>query len=115
MTLFGLVFVAVIVGFLALMAMRVFPCVNEFLTIRRAVNQIMKNGPTTALEIRTAFDRQKDVEYSISTITSKDLDIQQVGNRLRTTFAYNKEVEILDPVYLLLKFEGGASAGSTGP
>ena len=39
-TLFGLLFWAVIVGFLALIGMRVLPALNEYFTIKRTVNKI---------------------------------------------------------------------------
>ena len=114
-SLLGLATIAVIVAFLALMGMRTFPAVSEFLTVRRAVNQIMKSGPTSATEIRAAFDKQKEVEYSITSISGADIEVVQAGERLRANFAYNKEIEIFDPVYLLLKFQGTAVSGSTGP
>jgi len=110
MTVFGLVFVAIIVGFVALMGIRVFPSVNEYLTIRKSINQIMKSGPTSAAEIRTAFAKQKEVEYAISSLDPKDLVITQNGSRLTTRFAYQVEVPIVDPVFLLIKYEGEASS-----
>ena len=39
-TLFGLLFWAIVVGAGAYVALRVFPTVNEYLTIQRAVNKI---------------------------------------------------------------------------
>ena len=73
-TLFGLLFWAIVIGFLALIGMRVLPSLNEYFTIKRTVNQITNEGSTVP-EIRAAFERQKDIEYSITSITSKDLDI----------------------------------------
>ena len=43
-TLFGLLFWAVIVGFVALIGMRVLPALNEYFTIKRAVNKIATEG-----------------------------------------------------------------------
>ncbi len=114
-SVFGLVIIAIVVGFFALMAMRVFPSINEYLTIKRAVSQIMKEGPTSASDIRAAFDRQASIEYSIHTITGKDLLIVPVGDRLRTSFAYNVEIPVVEPVFLLVKYEGSATAGGSGP
>jgi len=116
MSLLGLVIVAVIVGFFALMTMRVFPSINEYLTIRKSINQIMKAGPTSAEEIRTAFGRQKEVEYSISSLDPKDLQITKNGERLVTRYAYQVEVPIVEPVFLLIKYDGMAtSGGGSGP
>ena len=104
-TLFGLLFWAIVVGFFALLGMRVLPAVNEFFTIKRAVNKVATEGSTVP-EIRNAFDRQKDIEYSIQTISGKDLVVTKENDKVVVAFAYDKEVEIVKPVYLLIKFEG---------
>ncbi len=63
-TLIGLLFWAILIGMIALVAMRVFPTLNEYWTIQRTVNKVAKEG-TTVPEIRAAFERQKQIEYSI--------------------------------------------------
>ena len=104
-TLFGLLFWAIVVGFVALIGMRVLPALNEYFTIKRTVNKIAGEGSTVA-EIRAAFEKQKDIEYSISTISSKDLSITKENDKVVVSFAYDKEVELVKPVFLLIKFEG---------
>jgi uncharacterized protein DUF4845 len=104
-TLFGLLFWAVIVGFLALIGMRVLPALNEYFTIKRTINKIASEGSTVA-EIRNAFEKQKDIEYSIVSITGKDLIITKENEKVVVSFAYDKEVELVKPVFLLIKFEG---------
>jgi hypothetical protein len=104
-TLFGLLFWAVIVGFLALIGMRVLPTLNEFFTIKRTINKIATEGSTVP-EIRAAFERQKDIEYSIVSITGKDLVVTKENDKVVVSFAYDKEVELVKPVFLLIKFEG---------
>lgn len=106
-TLFGLMFWAVIVGFFALIGMRVLPTLNEYFTIKRTINKIATEGLTTVPEIRAAFQRQQDIEYSISSIGAKDLNItKEDGGKIVISFAYDKEIELMKPVYLLIKFEG---------
>jgi uncharacterized membrane protein YhiD involved in acid resistance len=105
-TLFGLLFWAIIVGFFALVGLRVLPTMNEYFTIKRAVEKIAASGATTVPEIRNAFEKQKDIEYSITSITSKDLEITKVNDKVVIAFAYNKEIELMSPVYLLIKYEG---------
>ncbi|ODU98911.1 MAG: DUF4845 domain-containing protein [Rubrivivax sp. SCN 70-15] len=107
-TLFGLLFWALLIGFVAYLAIRVFPTVNEYLTIERTIEKIAASAPTTVAEVRTAFDRQKEIEYSISTISGKDLDITKDNDKVVISFAYDKEVPIFGPVYLLIKYEGSA-------
>jgi len=106
MSLFGLLFWAVVIGFIGYLLVRVLPTVNEFMTIQRAVNTIAASQPATVAEARQAFDRQKSIEYSITSITSGDLDITKVNDRVVISFAYDKEVPLMGPAYLLIKYEG---------
>jgi hypothetical protein len=117
-SLISLLVLAVIVAFFMLMAARVFPSVNEYLTIRKAVSNIMKNNPANAGEIRGAFEKSSEVEYSIHTISGKDLNIQPLGDsgNFRTSYAYNVEIPVVEPVYILVKYSGSAtSGGAKGP
>ena len=107
-TLFGLMFWAIIVGFLALIGMRVLPTLNEYFTIQRAVKKIAADSPSTVPEVRSAFEKQKDIEYSITSISAKDLVVTKENDKVVIKFAYDKEVEIVKPVYLLIKYEGGS-------
>ncbi len=112
-SLFTMLFLAIIVGFFLLMAMRVFPSVNEYLTIRKAVSQIMRSGPASADAIRNAFEKATEVEYSIKTIGPQDLKIEPLGDTggFKTSYAYNVEIPIAEPVFLLVKYSGSASSG----
>jgi hypothetical protein len=105
-TLLGLLFWAIVVGFIALLAVRVLPTLNEFFTIQKAVNKVALEGGNTVPEIRAAFEKQKDIEYSIQAISAKDLDITKENDRVVIRFAYNKEIELMAPVFLLIKYEG---------
>ena len=105
-TLFGLMFWAIVVGFLALVTMRVLPTLNEYFTIQKAVKKIATEGGGTVPEIRNAFEKQKEIEYSIQSISGKDLVITKENDKVVVSFAYDKEIELMKPVYLLIKYEG---------
>jgi hypothetical protein len=106
-TLFGLLTAAVVLGFAALIGMRVLPTLNEYFTIMKAVNKVAQEGGSTVPEIRAAFERTKEIEYSISSIGGKDLEITKDNSgKIIVAFAYDKEVELFEPVYLLIKYEG---------
>jgi Domain of unknown function (DUF4845) len=105
-TLMGLLFWGGVLGFLAVVGMKVLPTVNEFMTIKRTVDKVAKEGGSTVPEIRTAFDRQKEIEYSITSITAKDLNITKENDKVVVSFAYPKEVELFGNVSLLIKYEG---------
>jgi hypothetical protein len=105
-TMFGLLFWAIVIGFIGYLLVVTLPTVNEYMTIQRAVTKIAAANPGTVAEARTAFDRQKDIEYSISSITGKDLTITKENDKVVISFAYDKEVPIMGPVFLLIKYQG---------
>lgn len=105
-TLIGLLFWAVIVSTVGLIALKVLPSLNEYFTIQRAVNKLAANSPGSVPEIRNAFERQKDIEYSISSISGKDLEITKENERVVIKFGYDKEIELIAPVYLVIKYRG---------
>ena len=105
-TLFGLMFWAIVIGFGGYLLVRTLPTVNEYLTIQRTVDKVAAAQPATVSEARTAFERQKEIEYSIVSVTGKDLQITKENDRVVIAFAYDKEVPIGGPVYLVIKYEG---------
>lgn len=105
-TLFGLMFWAILIGFLAYLLVRVLPTLNEYATIQRTVDTIAATQPATVAEARAAFEKQREIEYSITAITGKDLTVTKENDRVVLGFAYNKEVPIYGPVYILIKYEG---------
>ncbi len=96
----------ILFGFAGYIAVRTLPTLNENLTIQRTVEKVAAAQPATVAEARAAFDRQKDVEYSIESISGRDLTITKENDRVVIAYAYNKEVPLFGPVYILLKYEG---------
>ena len=105
-TLFGLLFWASVIGFVAYVVIRVLPTVNEFLTIQKAVDTIARSQPATVAEVRNAFEKQREIEYSIVSVTGKDLAITKENDKVVISYAYDKLVPIYGPVYILIKYEG---------
>jgi hypothetical protein len=109
--LFGLLFWALVVGFVGYLLVRVVPTANEYLTIQRAVDKIAAGQPATVAEARAAFDRQKDIEYAITAISGKDLVVTKENDRVVLAFAYDKEISVLGPLHILIKYEGRSKPG----
>jgi hypothetical protein len=105
-SLIGLLFWAIVIGFFGYVLVRALPTLNEYFTIQSTINKIAASNPSTVGEIRLQFDKQKEIEYSIASISGKDLDITKENDRIVIRFAYNKELELISPVYLLIKYEG---------
>jgi Domain of unknown function (DUF4845) len=106
LSLMGLIFWSIVVSFIAVIALRVLPTINEYQTIQRVVERIAKDGGSTVTELRTAFERGKQIEYSISSLSGNDLDITKRDDRVVISYAYDKEIELFGPVYLLIKYSG---------
>jgi hypothetical protein len=105
-SLIGLLIWAIIVAFVALIVVRVLPTINEYTTVLRTVKKIAQEQPGTVAEARKAFDRQRDIEYSITSISGADLQITKENDKVVIRFEYDKEVPVFEPVYLLIKYSG---------
>lgn len=105
-TLIGLLFWAVLLCSAALVVMKVIPAVTEYRTIVSMVNKVAKEGGSTVPEIRASFERSRQVEYGVTSLTGRDLEITKEGETVVVRFAYDREIELISPVYLLIKFEG---------
>ena len=105
-TMIGLLLWAIVVAFVALIAVRVLPTLNEYSTILRAVQKIAQSEPASVAAARDAFSKQTEIEYSISSISAKDLQVTKENDKVVIRFAYDKEVEIFEPVFLLIKYRG---------
>lgn len=105
-TLIGLLFWAVLLSSVALVLLKVFPAVNEYRTIQTMVNKVAQTGGGTVPEIRSAFERMRQIEYGVTSITGRDLEITKEEDRVVVRFAYDAEVPLIEPVYLLIKFKG---------
>lgn len=106
MGLFELMFWLVLIGGAVLIGLKVFPTVNEYLTIQRAVDKIAATGAASQVEVRAQFEQIKAVEYAITSISGKDLQVAKEGDRTVIRYAYNVEIELIPPVFLLMKYEG---------
>ena len=105
-TLIGLMMWAVLLGFGGYVLIRAVPTVLEYRAILSAVNRIAGAPPATVASIRATFDRQRDIDYSIESITGKDLEVTKENEKVVIRFAYQKEIELIAPVFLLIKYEG---------
>jgi Domain of unknown function (DUF4845) len=100
---FGMLFIAAIVGVLFVVGAEVSPTVIEYNSIMKAVNS--SKVEVSVAEIRRAFDKNASTGY-INSINGKDLVIEKIADKYVVSFAYQKEIGLAGPAYLLLKYEG---------
>ncbi|MCY4753397.1 DUF4845 domain-containing protein [Pelomonas aquatica] len=107
LTLIGLLFWGALIAVTAVVAMKLFPTVLEYYTIQRTVDRIAASNPATVPAVRSEFDRATITEYSIQSIKSADLVVSKDGSdKVVIEFAYDKEIDLFGPVYLLIKYRG---------
>jgi Domain of unknown function (DUF4845) len=105
-TLIGLLSWAIVFGFIGYLLVRAVPTVLEYYAIQGVVERIARDPAPTVPEIRRAFDRQVSIDQTISSLAGKDLEITKENDRVVIGFYYEKEIELVGPVYLLLKYKG---------
>jgi Tfp pilus assembly protein PilE len=101
LSFFSLIFVMVVLASLGVLIAQVVPTAIEYQAIVKAANRAKDNA--TPVEIRNAFNRSADVD-DFKAVAGKDLEIYKEGDRNVVKFAYDKEIHMFGPAYLLLKY-----------
>lgn len=99
----GLVFVMVVLALVGVLGAQALPTVIEYQAILKAAEKSKNEGTVPA--VRAAFDRAAAID-DIKSIAGKDLDISKNGDKVVVKFAYNREIHMFGPAYLLLKYAG---------
>jgi Tfp pilus assembly major pilin PilA len=102
-TFLGLVFVGAVVGISGVVAAQVFPTVLEYQMVAKAVNKAQEGN--SVVEIRTIFDKAASID-AISSVSGKDLEITKEGDKVVVRFAYERELHLVGPAWLTLKYAG---------
>ena len=102
-SLIGILFIGGILVFGGVVGAQVAPTYAEYRTVIKAVNKV-KDASNPA-EARSNFDKAAQID-DIKAITGKELDITKDGNKMVIAFAYNKEIHLAGPAYLVIKYAG---------
>ena len=102
-TFLGLVFVGGVLAVSGVIAAQVVPTFIEYQAVIKAANRA-KEG-TSVAEVRAAFDRSAAVD-DIKAITGKDIEVTKEGDKVVVAFAYQREIHLVGPAWLTLKYEG---------
>lgn len=99
----GLLFVGVVLAMAGVVAAQVFPTALEFMAVQKAVQKAAA-GQTVA-DVRSIFDKAAQID-DIKSIGSKDLDVSKEGDKVVVSFAYQREIHLAGPAYLVMKYDG---------
>ena len=105
----GLLFLGVVLAFVAIVGAKVVPTASEYMSIVKAVKKAAADGDTVPA-VRASFDRTASVDY-IDSISGKDLEVTKVDDKVVVRFAYDKEIPLFGPAYLLIKYRGSSAGG----
>ena len=103
LSLIGLLFFGALAASTFLIAAKAVPTYIEYQAITKAVNKA-KEGATVP-EIRSTFDKAAQID-DISTISGKDLIVTKEGDKTVVAFAYSREIPLVGPAFLVLKYDG---------
>ncbi len=99
----GILFVGGVIAYAFVLGAQVAPTMIEFQAITKAASKA-KEGNTVA-EVRSIFDKAGQID-DIKSISGKDLTVSKEGDKTVVAFAYTREIHLVGPAYLLLKYNG---------
>lgn len=102
-SLISLILLAAILASLGAVGAQLVPTIVEYRLIGKAIDKAKAGA--TADEMRAMFDKTAQVD-DIKSISGKDLEVSKNGNIVTIKFAYQKEIHLLGPAYLTMKYSG---------
>jgi len=102
-TFLGMIFVGIVIAAVGVVAAQVVPTVIEFQAVQNAVNRAAQ-GQTVA-EVRSTFDKYASID-DISSVKAKDLQISKENDKVVVAFAYEREIHLAGPAWLVMRYTG---------
>ena len=99
----GLLFVVGVLACLGILGAQAFPTVLEYQAALKAAQKASEGS--TVNEVKQIFDKAAAID-DIKSISGRDLDISKEGDKVVVKFAYDKEIHMFGPAFLLLKYAG---------
>ena len=99
----GLIVVAGLLAVCGVIGAQVFPTVLEFQAITKAANKAALGGSVP--EVRAIFNKQAAVD-DFKSISGQDLEVSKEGDKVVVSFAYQREIHLVGPAFLTLKYTG---------
>ncbi|MEN9419399.1 MAG: hypothetical protein RI988_3019 [Pseudomonadota bacterium] len=105
LTLIGLLFYALLVVAGVYIVMQVVPSYTEYQAVKRTIRTVASSNPSTVEDARRMFDRQRDADLTIRSISGNDLQVSKQNGRVLIEVKYEKVLPIAGPVALLIRYE----------
>ena len=108
LTFVGLLFYGLLVAAGVFVVMKVVPSFTEYQSIKATLREIAKSNPGTVEDVRRAFERQRIADPTIQSVTGNDLSVTKEGGRVVIGVKYDKELRMIGPVSLLIRYEASS-------
>lgn len=101
--LISLILVSAVVVALGAVLVRIVPTVVEYQSVQRAAQRASQGG--TVAEVRSLFDKAAAID-DISSLQGRDLEISKQNDRVIVEFAYEREIHLAGPAWLVMRYSG---------
>jgi Domain of unknown function (DUF4845) len=82
---------------------QVVPTAIEYQAVIKAANKASEGN--TVAEVRSTFDKAAAID-DIKSVSGKDIDVTKEGDKIVVSFAYQREIHLVGPAFLTLKYSG---------
>ena len=103
MTFLGLLIVGILLALAGVVFAQVLPTYIEYLAVQKAADKA--SAGETVAEVRSIFDRAATID-DIRTISAKDLEVTKEGNKVVVSYAYERDIHLAGPAYLVMRYQG---------
>lgn len=103
LTFLGLLVVGVLLALAGVVFAQVVPTYIEYLAVQKAVDKA--SAGETVAEVRSIFDKAATID-DIHSVTDKDLEVSKEGNQVVVSFAYERDIHLAGPAYLVMRYQG---------
>jgi len=103
-SLTSLILVLIVVGLVAVVAIKVFPSWLEYRSIKDGIVRVKAEGGTVP-EMQRAFDKFADIN-NVESVKGRDLIISKDGGEPEISFAYQKRIALTEKASLVIDYDG---------
>lgn len=104
MTFLGYVLLLGVIGFFAIMALKLAPVYLEYQSIVKIMNNVAEENVSTPNAIRTTIQKRLDIN-NIETVKARDFRIAQDKGTIVLSIDYEARTKFLGNLYFLLLFD----------
>ena len=103
MSFISVLFVGGVLAVTGVIAAQVVPTAIEYQAVLKAAQNASEG--TTVADVRARFDKSADID-NVKSIRGKDVEVNKSGDRYVVSFAYQREIALVGPAFLTLKYSG---------